>query len=104
MVFKWGEGRYKTKNGKLYLNYIYLGGESEEQSKQIFPSGKVNTKEAKKYIELNYPEVIDYILERSLNWEWYEAFIEKSNYDKILGKDVDTRSNRINSLSRSKII
>jgi len=103
MVYKASVDRYKTKNNKLYLNYIFLGGESIEKWNQIFPSGKTNTKEAKEFIGKNYPEITDFLLERSQNFDWYEIFIEKSIYEKILRKEADIRNYWLNSLSKKNI-
>lgn len=103
MYNKASADRYKTKNGKLYLSYVFLGGETQEKWNQIFPSGKTNTKEAKEFIAKEYPEMTDFLLERSQNFDWYETFIEKSIYDRVLWEDVDIRCHKLNSLSRSKI-
>lgn len=103
METKSSADRYKTKNGKLYLADIFLGGETAEKWNQIFPSGKTNTRDAKEFMTKNYPENTDFLLERSQNFDWYEVFTEKSVLDIMLWKDIDIRHNRVNWLSKSKI-
>lgn len=77
--------KYKTKNGKLYISHIFVWDVDG-----VFSNWIPNTKEARQYIQENFPEIKDYILVKSQDFYWYVVFI----YSNDVVRDI--KNNRVN--------